>query len=152
MVKATHRDVARTAAEATIPKHRGKKAARIDRDVAHAAAWGLKPPPTAASSPIVLVSVKEHRHGALCGFATVKYCGLKLIDCTLWSSAGKQWVSLPAKAQIGEGGRQIVIGGARQYTPTAEWPSREVSDRFSAAVIAQVKQRYPEIFEPERIS
>jgi hypothetical protein len=101
---------------------------------------------------IRLVSVKQIAAGALRGFANLQLLdsGLFLHDCAIWSSNGRAWVTLPSKAILGRDGQQVVSSGVRQYTPCAEWPSREVADRWSAAVVTLVKQRYPELFDADR--
>ena len=86
-----------------------------------------------------------HVKGALRGFVTVTLpIGLKLIDCPVLASNGKAWVNLPAKPVLDRDGKQkIGADGKPAYAAILEWRSRELSDGFSEAVIAAIRQMHP---------
>jgi hypothetical protein len=90
--------------------------------------------------------------GASRGFATVELpIGLKLIDCPVLVTDGKAWVSLPSKPVLDREGRQKTdINGKPAFTATLEWRSRELSDRFSVAVIAAIRGVYPSALDGAR--
>jgi hypothetical protein len=66
--------------------------------------------------------------------------GLVLEECpVLVSSSGRVWASLPSKPVISRDGRQAEVDGKRQYAPIARWRDRDLSDRFSEAVVGLVR-------------
>jgi hypothetical protein len=108
-----------------------------------AATWGRQPGAEATQRRPV-------SKGSLRGFATVELpIGLKLIDCpVLVSAAGGSWASLPSKPVLDREGKHVRPGGGkRQFATVVEWRSRELSDRFSAAVVALVKAAYPDALD-----
>jgi hypothetical protein len=62
---------------------------------------------------------------------------------------GKPWAALPAKAQIGEDGRQLEVNGKKQFTSILSWPDRATADRWSAAVVDLVRRRHPNALLPD---
>jgi hypothetical protein len=83
--------------------------------------------------------------GALRGFATVELpIGLKLVDCPVFVSSGKAWVSLPSKPVLDRDGRQkIDVNEKPACVPLLESRSRGLRERFSEAVLAAIRQVYP---------
>jgi hypothetical protein len=116
----------------------------ITYNAAAQATWGA---PLAARRPrtIALVAWRPLVKGALRGFATVELpIGLKLIDCPVLLSSGKAWASLPSKPVLDRDGRQkIDANGKPTYAGILEWRSRELSERFSEAVVRAIRQAYP---------
>jgi hypothetical protein len=84
--------------------------------------------------------------GALIGFADIELPGGLLVhDCPIFRAkdAGA-WAALPAKPVVDRDGKQRPdINGKRQFAPMLEWRSRELSNRFSAAVTALIERAYP---------
>jgi hypothetical protein len=95
---------------------------------------------------IELVEWKEMQRNTLRGFATVRLrSGLTIRDCGVHTANGKAWASLPSKPIVdrdGQAQRDQSTGKIR-YVPIVEWQSRDVANRFSAAVVEAVEARYP---------
>jgi hypothetical protein len=111
---------------------------------AEAAIWG--PRPIAAERPRMrLISWKTLVKGSLRGFATIELpSGLKIHDCPVLVSSGNAWATLPSKPQIdGDGRQKTDINGKAVYASILEWRSRELSDRFSQAVVSLVIEAHP---------
>jgi hypothetical protein len=100
-----------------------------------------------------LVSFKPLVKGARRGFANIELPnGLRITDCpVLVGGNGKAWATLPSKYKpvLGADGRQIIVEGKRQYCPLIEWKDRDLSDRFSATVVALVLQHHPDALKNE---
>jgi hypothetical protein len=94
---------------------------------------------------ITLVAWRPVVKGALRGFATVFLpIGLKLVDCPVLASNGKVWVNLPSKPVVDRNGKhKTESNGKLAYAPVIEWRSRQLSDRFSEAVIEAIRCTYP---------
>lgn len=91
-----------------------------------------------------LLALKLIGKGGLIGLATVRMSsGLTLLDCPLLAGEHGPWVALPARPSLDRDGRQRVIDGKKQYEPVLSWPSREIADAFSAAVLALIRARHP---------
>jgi hypothetical protein len=101
-----------------------------------------------------LLSWKPLVKGSLRGFATVELpIGLKICDCPVLVSNGKAWATLPSKPQIDRDGRQKTdVNGKPAYASILEWKSRDLSERFSEAVIALVHAAYPLILEDSALA
>src|SRR4051812_20712850 len=94
-----------------------------------------------------LISFKPLRKNSLIGFASVELpMGLKLFDSPVLTSNGKTRASLPSKPVLGADGKQVEVYGKRQYASILEWRDRDLSDRFSQAVVDAVRAEYPEPF------
>lgn len=119
-------------------------------DLAAQATWGARPdakPSHAVERPrLRLVSCKPVVKGALRGFATVELpYGLRLIDRPALVGTKGPWVGLPTKTPFDrDGGQRTGADGKPAYSPVLEWSSRDLSDRFSAAVVALVRAAHPE--------
>jgi hypothetical protein len=92
---------------------------------------------------ITLTAWKPMRKGSLRGFATVEFSHMTLFEVPVLSSSGKHWAALPSKPVVDAEGRHVVKEGKRCYTPVLQWKSRDISDRFSSAVVGLVEQHYP---------
>ena len=93
-----------------------------------------------------LVSWKPVAKGRLRGFTTVELTvGLRLTDCAVFVGAKGAWATLPVKPQLDRDGRQRNgADGKPSYSPDLEWRSRDLADRFSAAVVALVGAAHPD--------
>lgn len=79
------------------------------------------------------------------GFATVELpIGLVISDITVHTKNGKSWASFPAKAQIDKDGQIRVADGKIQYVKILEWSNRDLSDRFSNALVQAVLAEHPD--------
>jgi hypothetical protein len=92
------------------------------------------------------VSFEKLRNGGLIGFCTVEITppGLTIVDCPLRvNGEGSYWCALPAKPVLDQSGRQVEVGGRKQYAAILKWRDRERGDRFSSRVIELVREQYP---------
>jgi hypothetical protein len=108
-----------------------------------AAAWGSR----AIDRPrLRLVAYRRCVWGALRGFAVVELAiGLRLHDVAIFTGPNGPWAALPTKAQLDRERRQkLGADGKPAFAPVAEWRTRELADRFSAAVLQLVRQAYPD--------
>jgi hypothetical protein len=93
-----------------------------------------------------IVEWKPLVKNSLRGFATVRLRnGLSIKDVTVHSSNGKRWASLPSKPLVDKDGnaQRDRESGKIRYVPILEWPSRDVADRFSEAVISAIEAAHP---------
>jgi hypothetical protein len=113
-----------------------------------AATWGH--PPSSDRPRMRLISWKPLIKGSLRGFVSVELpIGLKLIDCPVLIGPNGPWASLPSKPVLDREGRHARPDGKPQFAPVLEWRSRELGDRFSAAVVALVRAADPKAIEGE---
>jgi|HubBroStandDraft_6_1064221.scaffolds.fasta_scaffold958855_2 hypothetical protein len=111
-------------------------------DAATAVGFGDRPGP----SRLRLISWQPFRKGPLRGFACVEISaiGLRIYDVPIRTGTNGLWAGLPAKPELDRDGRRKTdINGRALYKPVAEWRTREISDRFSEAVIAAVRRAHP---------
>jgi hypothetical protein len=92
-----------------------------------------------------LISFKPLTKGALRGFANVELPnGLRITDCPVLTSSGKAWATLPSKPVLDRDGKHVEVSGKKQYSPILEWRDRDLSDRFSTAIIELVRAKHPD--------
>jgi hypothetical protein len=104
-----------------------------------------EPRPAARSAPLQLMDFQPLRKGALRGFATVELpIGLRIRDVPVFVGANGAFAALPRKPSLDRERRQRTIGGALAYEPVLEWRSRDLADRFAAAVVDLVRQAHPD--------
>jgi hypothetical protein len=111
-------------------------------DVATAIGYGDKPPPRR----VRLVIWQPLRKGPLRGFATIELpIGLRIFDVPIRTGINGLWAGMPAKPEIDRDGRRKTdINGKPVYAEVLRWRDRELSNRFSQAVVAPVRQAHPE--------
>ena len=69
---------------------------------------------------------------------------MKIHDVPVLVSKGKARAALPSKPQIAKEGRHKTdVNGKAAYMPVLEWKNRELTDRFSAAVVELVQREHP---------
>lgn len=107
-----------------------------------AAAWG-RPPGERPS--MRLLRWKPLVKNSLRGFADVELPnGLQIREIPVFtSSPGRCWAALPGRPQIVDGRQKTGPDGKPKYTPIMEWRSRELSDAFSAKLIALIREQHP---------
>jgi hypothetical protein len=95
-----------------------------------------------------LVSWRRLVKNSLRGFATVELpIGLTISDIPVLAGKNGAWAALPSKPQVGpDGAQRRDINGKPLYVPILEWRDRELSKRFSAAVIALIHEANPDAF------
>jgi len=83
---------------------------------------------------------------SLLGFAKVELpSGMVLVDVTILTGERGPWASPPSKPMVGRDG--VVMkdaGGKTKYVPVIEFTSKEVRDRWSAAVVDAMRAAHPE--------
>jgi hypothetical protein len=117
-------------------------------DVATAVGYGDKPP----SRHVRLISWRPLTKGSLRGFCTVEIqpLGLRIIDCPVLCSHGRAWCGLPGKLQVDSTGRQKTdTTGKPLYAAVLQWRSRELGDRFSAAVVSAIRRAHPGVLDDQ---
>lgn len=83
---------------------------------------------------------------SLLGFAEIELSnGLIILDISVHQNSGRYWAAMPAVPQL-ENGKHKIVDGKGQWKRVIYWNSRELSDKFSQAVVALIKQKHPEIF------
>jgi hypothetical protein len=117
-----------------------------------AATWGEKPAPAPVKPKIRIISGKPIVKGALRFVATIglPFGGgdLEIPGVMAFSSRGKLWANLPSKPILDQNGvHKKDESGKKAYAPFLEWSSKELRDRFSAAVIDLIKEQYPDVLD-----
>jgi hypothetical protein len=94
--------------------------------------------------PVVLVDWKPVRRGMMRGFAKVLLGrSLMIADVVVHSRDGKAWAQLPTKPLVVDGKHARDSNGRPRYQPLLEWASDTARNRFSAAVVAAVREADP---------
>jgi hypothetical protein len=93
-----------------------------------------------------LVEWRLVRRNSLCGFASVELpSGLVIEDCPLLATAGPACVSLPSRPMIWPDGAPLSHeAGKARYATMLRWRNRTTDDRWSAAVVAFVRETHPD--------
>ena len=86
------------------------------------------------------------RKGSLLGFARVELpSGMILHDVTILTGERGPWASPPSKPMIDRDGVAMKdTNGKVRYSPIVEFASKEVRERFSAAVVDALRASHPE--------
>ncbi len=89
---------------------------------------------------------KPMRRHSLCGFATVTLpSGMILSDVSVHTDSGKSWAMPASKPMIGRDGNVLRDqAGKVRYSPIVSFASKELRDRFSAAVIEALLATHPD--------
>ncbi len=89
------------------------------------------------------------RKNSLLGFARVELpSGMILSDVTILTGDRGPWASPPSKPMLDRDGVAMkdAKAGKIRYSPFIEFTSREIRDRWSAAVIEAMRDAHPEVF------
>ena len=83
-------------------------------------------------------NVKTINKGSLVAFFDLEFTGMKLTICgCMYMKKGEnEWVSFPTRPYQGQDGQT-------KYAWILKWENKELSDRFSAAVVPLVKAMLP---------
>jgi hypothetical protein len=94
-----------------------------------------------AWKPLVKNSLRE--------FATIELSiGLKIFNILTLISNGNSWATLPGKPILdADGKHKVDVNGKAAYVAILEWRDRDLSSRFSAAVVALVREKHREALE-----
>ena len=94
---------------------------------------------------IVIEEFKPLERNSLRGFARVRLpSGVIMHDVGIFQDSGKAWASPPSKPQIGRDGTHIKKDGKPAYSPIISFVSKEVRDKFSAAVLDALRASHPD--------
>ena len=90
-----------------------------------------------------LIDWKPGPSGALVGRAAVEIAGLVITDIGIFTKDGRRWAQLPSEPTRDRDGH-ILKGerGKARYRSPIKWKTRELQERFSAALIAAIEPRY----------
>jgi hypothetical protein len=126
----------------------------ISPDAATRAAWGAKPTGAPARPRMRLISWRPLAKGSLRGFATIELpIGLVIAEVPIFATSGRVWASLPSKPQVDKDGQhKRDVNGKLAYEAILRWRSRDLSDRFSSAVIALINEHHPGALAPDEDS
>jgi len=99
-------------------------------------------------SVIQILQWKPLRKGSLLGFAKIEMpSGMILSDVTVLQGGRGAWASPPSKPLIDRDGMVLKdANGKIRYAPLVEFTSKEIRDRFSAAVIDGLRASHPDAF------
>ncbi len=88
------------------------------------------------------------RKGSLLGFAKVELpSGMVLADVTILVGDRGPWASPPSKPLIDRDGMVIKdANGKTRYSPVVEFTSKDIREKFSAAVIESLRAAHPGVF------
>jgi hypothetical protein len=90
--------------------------------------------------------------GALRGFASIELpSGLQVQDCPILVGQNGPWAALPSKPVLDRDGRHVETNGKRQYAALLKWRDRDLTNRWSAAVIELVRAAHPEALAADRL-
>lgn len=92
---------------------------------------------------------REMRRGSLLGFAKIELpSGMVVHDVTILTGERGPWASPPSKPMVGRDGVVMKDGNGKvRYSPIVEFKSKEIRDRWSAAVIEAMREAHAEAFE-----
>jgi hypothetical protein len=111
---------------------------------AQKATWGAKP--DAAPQPrMQLREWRPMRKNTLRGFCVIELpSGLVIRDVSIHEKAGNWWASLPSRPVLNSNGKHVSNqAGHKQYAALLGWRDRDLTDRFSAAVVELVRATHP---------
>ena len=97
-------------------------------------------------SAVLIREWRPMRKNTLLGFAKIELpSGLIISDVTILTGERGPWASPPSKPMVGRDG--VVLkddAGKLRYSPVIEFASKEVRNRFSAAVVDALRASHPE--------
>lgn len=100
--------------------------------------------PSDRPMPVVLLEWRRVHKNTLRGFAKVELGALILNELPVHVTQGREWVGMPSRPRIKEDGSRIMDARGRPaWDNLAQWKTKEQGDRFSASVVAAIKEQYP---------
>jgi hypothetical protein len=96
-------------------------------------------------SALIVKSFSPIRKNTLRGFATVQLpSGMIVADIGIHTDSGRVWASPPSKAMLNRDGATIRDdAGKVRYSPIITFASKELRDRFSAAIVDAIETAHP---------
>jgi hypothetical protein len=87
-------------------------------------------------SAFTIINAKVLRKNSLVGFFDLQMpSGLIVRGAMLFEKAGKRWVGFPSK-------EWVKADGTKSYSPLLEFTSREIADKFQAAVLPLAEEAF----------
>jgi hypothetical protein len=101
---------------------------------------------------VTIADWKAWESGTLRGFFTARLpSGLSLSELALHTRNGSWWIGFPARPILQDGVAQRDERGKIRYSPPLiAFANCQTRDRFTAAVLAALRQAQPEAFAEER--
>ena len=98
------------------------------------------------TSAVNILDWRPLKKNSLLGFAKVELpSGMVLLDVTILTGERGPWASPPSKPMLDREGAALKdAAGKLRYSPIIEFTSREIRDRWSAAVIDAMRAAHPE--------
>jgi hypothetical protein len=116
----------------------------VPRTTAAAAAVGFGGRPERPR--LRLISWRPLKKNTLRGFLACELpSGLRIFDLPVHLSRNGPWTTLPGKPLLDRDGRQKTdINGKPAFAAVLQWRDKDLSVRFSAAVIAALLEKHPD--------
>jgi hypothetical protein len=95
---------------------------------------------------LTVLGWKPKSSGSLRGFADIKLPnGLTIFGVGVFCANGRCWATLPGKPMLDRDGNAMREPATNKlkYSQVLEWPDKQTSDRFSAAVVDAVEAQHP---------
>jgi hypothetical protein len=95
---------------------------------------------------LMVLGWKSKSSGSLRGFADIKLPnGLTIFGVGVFCANGRCWATLPGKPMLDRDGNAMREPATNKlkYSQVLEWPDKQTSDRFSAAVVDAVEAQHP---------
>jgi hypothetical protein len=98
-----------------------------------------------------LVDWRPCHRNTLRGFAAVELpAGLRIAEIPVHVTAGRAWAGLPARPMVGPDGTLLRDErGKIRYARALSWRTRDLTDRFSAAVVNLVRAAHCDALDGE---
>jgi hypothetical protein len=91
------------------------------------------------------------RKNALRGFCDIELpIGMRIFGCPVLVSRGRAFATFPGQPLLDRAGHHVQIDGKGQFTKIMEWNSRDLSDAFSKALVALVREQYPDALTDQK--
>ena len=104
-------------------------------------------PPGAASAPAFIIEDwKPVGRNTLLGFCRVRLpSGIIMHDVAVHMKNERLWATPSSKPRLGRDGLQMTdaVTGKLLWTPIVAFETKQISDRFSAQVIAALRRAFP---------
>ena len=96
-------------------------------------------------SAVIVKSFSAIRKNTLRGFATVQLpSGMIVADVGIHTDSGRAWASPPSKPMLSRDGAVMRDdAGKVRYSPIITFASKELRNRFSAAIVDAMETAYP---------
>ena len=98
---------------------------------------------------VKILDFKSMRKNALVGFTKIELAsGIVIVDVSILISERGAWASPPSKPMVNAQGLFLHDDGSKnRYSPTIEFTSKDVRQRFSDAVIEALRASHPEALQ-----